>query len=456
MSTITATPDTATGSVALEITQTSPVTAVTRSNANGVSSVRVATGQLPSAASGTTIITDYEAAQGLNTYTAYVTDVAVKTNHIRNPSFEIDDVTWIRSGCTFTRGSYSQMAKSGTYQGTFSSDGTVAAPYAGVSTSTYRPAVTEGQWISFKAFTATETGGYQTRISFQFRDVAGAVLSTFYSAWVDAPFYTGITRSLSAVAPANAASVAYYVWFQDGLNPGVIVPSGKRLWVDAVNMGIGATQAEAEAVTSVYFDGSTADATDVDYAWTGTAHASTSTQATTTRQVSAAATLNLDKPWLLVPIAPNYSEQVESITDYSAGRETFSTVHRIIGRADPLVVMGKLGTRTGSLELWAANLEDANRLARVFDRGEAVLLKQTVAGMDMYLTATSLDVSPHQVNGADTRYRFTVAYQEVTRPYGDLAGALGWTFDALAAGYASFDAVTAAFATFDDLTLGDN
>jgi len=38
---------------------------------------------------------------------------------------------------------------------------------------------------------------------------------------------------------------------------------------------------------------------------------------------------------------------------------------------------------------------------------------------------------------------------------GLLAGALGWTFDALAVDFASFDEVAAAFADFDALTLGD-
>jgi hypothetical protein len=48
-----------------------------------------------------------------------------------------------------------------------------------------------------------------------------------------------------------------------------------------------------------------------------------------------------------------------------------------------------------------------------------------------------------------------VNYQEVTRPPGNLAGALGWTYDALATSYPSYDAMLSDFATYDDLTLGD-
>lgn len=178
-------------------------------------------------------------------------------------------------------------------------------------------------------------------------------------------------------------------------------------------------------------------------------HADGSVAATTT------ASLALARPMLLVPIAPNYSEAVDTITNYGAGRESFSTAHRIIGRADPVVVLGKLGTRQGTLEIFTVDLEDAARVVRVFDRGEAVLLKQAVAGLDMFFTAESLDVSPYEVKGEQTRWKLTIAYLEVTRPYGNLAGALGWTLDQLAADYATLDAVLASYATLDDLTLGD-
>jgi hypothetical protein len=179
-------------------------------------------------------------------------------------------------------------------------------------------------------------------------------------------------------------------------------------------------------------------------------HADGSVAATGTAQLA------LARPMLLVPIAPNYSEAVDTITDYDAGRSSFSTVHNIIGRADPIVVMGKLGTRQGSLEIFTTSLEDAARVTRVFDRGEAVMLKQTLAGMDMYFTAESINVTPYQVDGeATTRFKLTVAYVEVIRPYGNLAGALGWTFNALASAYPTFDAQLAAYSTFDNLTLGD-
>ena len=172
--------------------------------------------------------------------------------------------------------------------------------------------------------------------------------------------------------------------------------------------------------------------------------------------VTASAELVIEKPWLSVPVMPQYSEQVETITQFGASREASTTVHRPLGRADSLVVMGKLGDRTGSLEVFCDTYAQARKLERIFERGEIVQLRQRVAGMDMYFTATSIPVSPYSAQGEDsTRWSMTINYVEVRRPIGNLAGALGWTFDELAASAVSFDVITQGYETFDALTLGD-
>jgi hypothetical protein len=66
---ITATPDTATASIQLSITYNSAVSRVLRNDANGVAEVRTLAGQLPTGASGTLILSDYEASAGINNYT---------------------------------------------------------------------------------------------------------------------------------------------------------------------------------------------------------------------------------------------------------------------------------------------------------------------------------------------------------------------------------------------------
>lgn len=172
--------------------------------------------------------------------------------------------------------------------------------------------------------------------------------------------------------------------------------------------------------------------------------------------VTTSITFDIGGPWLSVPVMPQYSEQVETVTQFSANRDAATTVHRPLGRADALVVMGKLGTRTGTLQIFCHSYAEARTLERVFERGEVVQLRQRVEGLDMYFTATGIPVSPYAVAGeTDTRWSLNVNYVEVRRPIGNLAGAFGWTFDTLAADFASFDAVSAAFADFDALTLGD-
>lgn len=169
---------------------------------------------------------------------------------------------------------------------------------------------------------------------------------------------------------------------------------------------------------------------------------------------SATATLVLDKPWLMVPVMPNYALQAEAITGYDSSREARSTVHAVIGRADPLVSFGPLGTRTGTLEVWSESLRAARDLETVLTRGEVVMLKQNVTGLDMYFHGSSTGINPYTVEGeSSTRWALTINYTEIVRPLSPLAGALGWDFNALAAAYASFDEVTLKFATFDDLTM---
>ncbi|MDO5876498.1 hypothetical protein FV140_14630 [Paenarthrobacter ureafaciens] len=456
MTSITATPDTATGSVQLNITQNSSVTKVTRTDSNGIADVRISAGQFPSPSAGTTILTDYEAAHGFNLYTAYCDEYVSVTNLVPNPSFETGYNSWTLNYCTASvTSSFSQMVKSGTYMLQAVADGTNAQPSVAMISASYRPAVTPGQWIGLGAFMATETN-YEVRIWINWRDSAGATINNTISPWVTGSFYAGANQQLTGQAPALTASAGVYLQWRnpaDTVNP---MASGKRMWADAVRMFRGEDEASVQALLDQpYFDGSTPDTSDIDYAWSGTAHLSTSTKTTHITTVSTSANLTLAKPWLMVPIAPNFSETVESITDYSSGRASNSTVHRIIGRADPIVVQGKLGTRTGTLEIWTDSVASARNLERVFDRGETVMLKQPVDGIDMYFTADDLEVSPYSVEGVqETRYKFTVRFTEVKRPTGNLSGALGWNFDALAAGYGSFSAILAVYPTFDDLTIG--
>lgn len=453
MTTLTATADNSTASVALEIDQTSVVTSVVRSDATGVYTVRAAAGQFPTPNAGTTLLTDYEARHGLNAYTAYADDVSYRTNLTINGSFEVDTSGWSVASVTPSLYTGMSMVKYGTKCLQLTSTGSGSSPYA------YQTVlnVAAGEYFGINAWLASETAGnMQVRLQISWRDSANVSLGNLSSVYTRHPFYAGGWHRVTGQAPAGTDRVVIYLQFRNGDDTANPVAAGQRMWADAVHTAKAATLADLTAqLDAGYFDGSTPEDSDHLYQWLGAAHASAAQETLHTREIVASATLDLSGPWLMVPVAPNYSEQIETITNYSAGRTTNSTFHTIIGRSDPLVVLGKLGTRAGTLEIFADSVADAERVVRVFDRGEAVLLKQTVPGMDLYFVAETVEISPYQVTGEDSRFMVRVSYREVTQPLGNLSGALGWTFDGLSTAFPTFDAVTQAYATFDDLTIDD-
>lgn len=446
MTSLIATPDNETGSVALSITKTADVTKVVRMNANGIEEVRASTGQLPSIGAGTLILTDYEGSHGLNTYNVYM-GPEVRTNLSTNPS-PTTGTTWSTSYGAGGAGTVSYGAVAGFPSANGSTSTFTTPPAAGwnIQTGVFS-GVVGGQPITGSLYGKHSWAGGTACLTFQFFDAANVSLGYFGVEQQAIPANTVTRISQTITAPATATKAAIF-WDAQG-------PPSTQPPVNGVVV-IGAPLLEVTPVLGAYFDGSTPASTDITYAWTGTANASTSTQTILNVMITGSATLDLDKPWLSVPVMPQYSEQVDSITAFGAGREANTTVHRPLGRADSLVVMGKLGDRTGSLEVFCNSYTEARKLERIFERGEVVQLRQRVESMDMYFTVTSIPVSPYSVQGETaTRWAMVLNYVEVRRPIGNLAGALGWTFTEMASSAVSFDVISQSYLTFDALTLGD-
>lgn len=165
------------------------------------------------------------------------------------------------------------------------------------------------------------------------------------------------------------------------------------------------------------------------------------------------ATLTLEKPWLFVPVLPDKSVQVTQITAYQSARSSSTIIHRVIDRTDPVVNMGKLGLREGQLDIWCPDYLTTRGIDEALDTGEILMLRQEVPGLDMWFTVSDTDVQPISEEGALTQYRYSVRFQEVSRPEGLLKGARGWSFDELAASFDTFDEVTAAYTSFDNLLI---
>jgi hypothetical protein len=152
---------------------------------------------------------------------------------------------------------------------------------------------------------------------------------------------------------------------------------------------------------------------------------------------------------------PGLDFQPQLITGYTAGREASSTVHDIVGRGDPVVVLGPTRTRKGRVEVWVADYAEGMDLIAVLAQARILMLRQPDhPGMDMYFLATSIPIEPLQKTAQGWRWSVEFDFVELRSPALPLLGAAGWTFDDVASGYASFASVRAVFADFDELLVG--
>jgi hypothetical protein len=179
----------------------------------------------------------------------------------------------------------------------------------------------------------------------------------------------------------------------------------------------------------------------------------TYTITTSVDSASGAVVLDLGGPWLGVPVTPQFSSRVDSITGYGSALESRSTVLEPEGSPFPIVITRTGSSRRGRLELWAGTYPAALNLLRLAGRGQVMMLRQSEhAGMDMFFT----------VNGGTTLKTLTVAqgktvfavdldYIEVPRPAAPLSGALGWTWGQLKNTYATWGDVFNDYATWGDV-----
>lgn len=169
---------------------------------------------------------------------------------------------------------------------------------------------------------------------------------------------------------------------------------------------------------------------------------------------SAATELGVGGYRLTLPVAPAWSEVAELITGYSAERVSTTTVHQVIDRPDPLLALGELAPRRGSLDVRCASYAHARGVEAVYNRGEVVLLRQApFAGMDMYHAAIRTRLEPH-ANPQAREWTLTVDYQEVAYPVGDRVGTLGWDINDATSSAPTVSALAVAWPTVNALTVG--
>lgn len=151
-----------------------------------------------------------------------------------------------------------------------------------------RVPVTPGQWITAAGLAAGSSG--RAGIGIFFYTSAGAYVSEKWSTSA-AP---AARHVLSSLVPAGAAFAGYAarVYSAAGGNPN----AGDSAVFDGFIVALGATQAEAEAGSKSYFDGSTPADDTYTYSWTGAPHVSTSIAEYVPYYVEAEAVIEAGKP----------------------------------------------------------------------------------------------------------------------------------------------------------------
>lgn len=195
--------------------------------------------------------------------------------------------------------------------------------------------VTPGETVTFSTYGRLSWGGARAGINIVFWTAAGALVSeTAVQNSVAVAANTWTRRSYTTVIPATAARATVRFYSQDVIPP-------VNGWLEQT-----AVLAETGAALNSYFDGAKSDVlyppgpTARDYAWSGTAHASTS----------------LERSLI-------YSDVYEAIPYFdpvvTASSRSRNRVHWIINRVDPDVSFATAGLRSGELEMFFAADEAA-------------------------------------------------------------------------------------------------
>lgn len=159
--------------------------------------------------------------------------------------------------------------------------------------------------------------------------------------------------------------------------------------------------------------------------------------------------------WFIVdPLLPTTAVPLELVLDYSAQRDASTIFHDVVGRPDPVPVIGPLRTRSGSMDLWASTFEVATTVEAMYAQKRTLLMRQgTYSGMDLYHLPVSVTISPDPATTNQRRWRVSIQYREVAAPTGPLLSAVGWTYADLLAGYSTYEEVLVSFTDYNAVYL---
>lgn len=166
--------------------------------------------------------------------------------------------------------------------------------------------------------------------------------------------------------------------------------------------------------------------------------------------------MKLSGPWLGVPIMQSEAQPLESVLTYAATVAGRATVHEPVSRRDPIVILRKMSTRRGSMEVWGGRYEATDSILSALTRGEVMMLRQAEhAGQDMYFIAEQASVNTISEDMLETQFSISIEYVEVSRPLGFIASVPGWDFSQLAASAPDFLTLATRYANFQTQALDE-
>ena len=381
-------------------------TTIRRTDANGISVVvREDAGGLDTVAGSLTLY-DLEAAltgpiryvvtDGAGaTASALTSFTTQRINRVSNPDFELGLTGWQSTNAnavlTTTTAAPIAGARSGLL--TCVTAGTIAAQYA--PTLTDRPAVTPGETIQISALVRS-SAALTMSVDLSWYDAAGGAVGGYSAGAPTAvPAATPTTLSRTAVVPALAVYARVLI---------VVAAAavGNTVTIDETYVGS----------LGDYFDGDTPNTATTQNAWTSTPHASPSAQ---TVVGTGPQTAWLTIPASAVPSAGTITARpLELVIDYAEDSTSNGSLHTIIGRADPIANPGPLALRAGTIQAFCSNYTNAKRIRDLLAAGDVAQMRQPAnPGMDMYLTAQRVAISPAGTDTAPQRWVATITYAEV-------------------------------------------
>lgn len=297
----------------------------------------------------------------------------MRTNLVKNPSFENDLTGWGTVAGTQIRTSFygAQMwaglgFRSGSWMLQATSDGTNA--YLTTQQASGQGfAVAPGLWVGVSALVASDIPAPgRVRVDVQCEGTA----TTYHAEPVNdpSPFYAGRRVLYAFQVPATATTAR--VRIQGFSGSAALLAATNRIWADNVIAVVAATEAEALATLVPYFDGSFPRTDDVEYGWEGPPHASAS----------------FEREWGPAMLSDGVASIAVPLLTDEHESPSRNRVHALLGDAAPDVTLRPMGARTGTLECYCPTRLDALALLNMHRPGGPFTL--TGGGPDMGMRYT--------------------------------------------------------------------